>query len=184
MSAIDPGLTRDTEDWEVLLALHKRREPWDGSGDLTKAGRSDRRAPRFNVGGLLLAGGDYPLTTRNVKEMRNAHESPAPTPRTRRPAPRPGPEARHRGRGTANQAKLVLVMADSAIPDGLAHRSYFVQIDIHSTQCLHSILSDFRAIIIQRLLEGFNRHRIAQPSKYLCSPGAHSFVSAVQCVDQ
>ena len=30
LSAIDPALTRDTEDWQVLLALHKHAEHWDG----------------------------------------------------------------------------------------------------------------------------------------------------------
>jgi hypothetical protein len=27
---IDSALTRDTEDWQILLALHKHREHWDG----------------------------------------------------------------------------------------------------------------------------------------------------------
>lgn len=30
LAAIDPALTRDTEDWQVLLALHKHAEHWDG----------------------------------------------------------------------------------------------------------------------------------------------------------
>ncbi len=30
LSSIDPMLTRDTEDWQVLLALHKHAEQWDG----------------------------------------------------------------------------------------------------------------------------------------------------------
>lgn len=27
---IDPALTRDTEDWQILLALHRHSEHWDG----------------------------------------------------------------------------------------------------------------------------------------------------------
>ena len=30
LAAIDPALTRDTEDWQVLLALHTHAEHWDG----------------------------------------------------------------------------------------------------------------------------------------------------------
>ena len=30
LSSIDPALTRDTEDWQVLLALHKHADHWDG----------------------------------------------------------------------------------------------------------------------------------------------------------
>jgi hypothetical protein len=30
LSAIDPKLIRDTEDWQVLLALHKHASQWDG----------------------------------------------------------------------------------------------------------------------------------------------------------
>jgi hypothetical protein len=30
LAAIDPSLTRDTEDWQVLHALHKHAQHWDG----------------------------------------------------------------------------------------------------------------------------------------------------------
>jgi hypothetical protein len=30
LAAIDPSLTRDTEDWQVLHALHKHEQHWDG----------------------------------------------------------------------------------------------------------------------------------------------------------
>jgi hypothetical protein len=30
LGEIDRGLTRDTEDWEILLALHRHSDHWDG----------------------------------------------------------------------------------------------------------------------------------------------------------
>jgi hypothetical protein len=30
LASIDPGLTHDVDDWQVLLALYKHAELWDG----------------------------------------------------------------------------------------------------------------------------------------------------------